>query len=366
MKSNSDDPPESYHSKDLFRPHPSIPNAWKYLGRLDDCITLVNGKKVLPLPIEGRIRGEALVKEAVVFGVARSIPGLLAFRAESARDMSDVEFISAIWPAVEAANQHAEGFSQIGKDMIVPLPAGIAIPLTDKGSMIRPQMYKVFEMVIDEAYDKLEEGQEGSLTLDLPSLEAYLIKLGQQIIGPQLLDPRTNFFSAGMGSLQAIQMRGLIAKDLNLGKKLTQNVIFDTANVSNLAKHLLRLRQSQDGNDEVGDPVAEMETMIQKYSIFERHVPRSSTEPDYHVVVLTGVTPLLPFHLQDLLPHPWQGPPLPHPKLPSISLPPIPRGSYQTFCLDQRSQSPAPRPRRANLHHPRHPNYPYNSLRLAR
>lgn len=224
MESNSDDPPESYHSKDLFRPHPSIPNAWKYLGRLDDRITLVNGEKVLPLPIEGRIRGEALVKEAVVFGVARSIPGLLAFRAESVRDMSDVEFISA--------NQHAEGFSQIGKDMIVPLPAGIAIPLTDKGSLVRPQMYKVFEIVIDEACDKLEEGQEGSLALDLPSLEAYLIKLGQQIIGPQLLDPQTDFFSAGIGSLQAIQMRGLIVKDLNLGgnsKKLTQNVIFDTA-----------------------------------------------------------------------------------------------------------------------------------------
>lgn len=146
------------------------------------------------------------------------------------------------------------------------------------------------------------------MRLDLPSLEAYLIKLGQQIIGPQLVDPQTDFFSAGMDSLRAIQMRGLIVKDLNLGgnsKKLTQNVIFDTANVSNLAKHLLRLCQSQDGNDEVGDPVAEMETMIQKYSIFERHVPRSSTEPDYHVVVLTGVTGALGAHtLSQLLSHP--------------------------------------------------------------
>jgi len=48
-----------------------------------------------------------------------------------------------------------------------------------------------------------------------------------------------------------------------------------------------------------------METMIQKYSIFERHVPRSSTEPDYHVVVLTGVTGALGAHtLSQLLSHP--------------------------------------------------------------
>lgn len=308
MESNSDDPPESYHSKDLFRPHPSIPNAWKYLGRLDDRITLVNGEKVLPLPIEGRIREEALVKEAVVFGVARSIPGLLAFRAEAAKDMSDVEFISAIWPAVEAANQHAEGFSQIGEDMIVPLPAGIAIPLTDKGSMIRAQMYATFEKEINSVYDKLEEGQEGGLELGLLGLEEHLMKLGQQIIGPQLLNPQTDFFSVGMDSLQAIQMRGRIVGNLNLGgnsKKLTQNVIFDTANVSNLAKHLLRIRQRQDVNEERDDPIAEMKNMIQKNSTFESHTYSSSTEPDRHVVVLTGATGGLGAHiLSQLLSNP--------------------------------------------------------------
>jgi len=66
--SNSDDPPNSYHTSDLFAPHPMIPDAWKFVGRLDDRITLLNGEKVLPLPIEGRIRRHPLVKEAVIFG----------------------------------------------------------------------------------------------------------------------------------------------------------------------------------------------------------------------------------------------------------------------------------------------------------
>ena len=65
--SNSDDPPESFHSSDLFTPHASIAGAWKFLGRLDDRVTLINGEKVLPLPIEGRIRKADLVKEAAVF-----------------------------------------------------------------------------------------------------------------------------------------------------------------------------------------------------------------------------------------------------------------------------------------------------------
>ena len=63
----------------------------------------MNGKKVLPLPIEGTVRQVALVKEAVVFGVGRWTPGLLLFCAAPAKDISDEEFISRIWPKIEEA-----------------------------------------------------------------------------------------------------------------------------------------------------------------------------------------------------------------------------------------------------------------------
>lgn len=37
--SNSNDPPGSFHSGDLFSPHPTIDWAWKYLARADDRVT---------------------------------------------------------------------------------------------------------------------------------------------------------------------------------------------------------------------------------------------------------------------------------------------------------------------------------------
>jgi len=76
VASNSDDPPLSFHSKDLFIPHAIIPYAWKHVGRLDDRLTLTNGEKVLPLPIEGRVNEDPLIKEAVVFGAGKSPFGL--------------------------------------------------------------------------------------------------------------------------------------------------------------------------------------------------------------------------------------------------------------------------------------------------
>ncbi|KAL8778824.1 MAG: hypothetical protein Q9194_001781 [Teloschistes cf. exilis] len=298
VESNSDDPPESYYSKDLFSPHATIPNAWKYLGRLDDRVNLINGEKVLPLPIEGHIKRHPLIKEAVVFGVARPMPGLLAFRADGAKDLTDEEFIKEIWPVVEEANQNAEGFSQIGQDMIVPLQAGIEYPQTDKGSMIRPQMYRIFEQEINDAYDRLDDQQEGSLQLDIPDMEKHLLDIGRELIGEPLEDKKTDFFSAGMDSLRAIQMRGLIVKDLDLGgnsKKLSQNVVFETSNVENLAKHLHNLRQGKVA--EVQDWKIVAKGMIQKYSAFQKHTPGPHSLPERHVVVLTGATGGLGSHL---------------------------------------------------------------------
>ncbi|KAL8680911.1 MAG: hypothetical protein Q9186_002923 [Xanthomendoza sp. 1 TL-2023] len=293
VESNSIDPPNAFHSKDVFSPHPTISNAWKYLGRLDDRVTLLNGEKVLPLPIEGRVKKHPLVKEDVVFGVSRPLPGLLVFRADAAKDLTDDEFVDEIWADVEAANETAEGFSQISKDMMVPLPAGIEYPQADKGSMIRPQMYRTFEKEIDDAYGRLEHVQEGTLQLEVSDLEEHLLNIGIQLVGEQLKTKTTDFFTAGMDSLRAIQMRGLIVKDLDLGgnsKDLSQNIVFETANVENLAKHLYEVRQGH--ASETKDWKIVMKGLKEKYSVFQTH--KSSSE---HVVVLTGATGGLGSHI---------------------------------------------------------------------
>ncbi|KAL8947134.1 MAG: hypothetical protein Q9222_006550 [Ikaeria aurantiellina] len=286
--SNADDPPDSFYSKDIFLPHPTIPDAWKYLGRLDDRITLINGEKVLPLPIEGRIKQQPLVQENVVFGVAKPIPGLLVFRSEEAKDMTDEEFVEAIWPDVRAANEAAEGFSQICKDMIVPLPADMEYPQADKGSIIRPQMYQAFEKQIGYAYLRLERHEEGRIQLDERGMEDHLLNLGRELVGDRLESKASDFFTAGVDSLIAIQMRSLIIKTLDLGgnsKKLSHNVVFETTNVENLAKHLYNLRKGH-ASDEPQDAKIAMQALIQKYSVFPRHV-----------VLLTGVTGTLGSHL---------------------------------------------------------------------
>ena len=283
---NSDDPPDSFHSRDIFMPHRSIQNAWKYLGRLDDRVTLINGEKVLPLPMEGSIRQHAMVREAVVFGTGRAIPGLLLFRSQAAQDLGDEEFMDIVWPAIDAGNCVAEEFSQIGRDMIVPMPFDVSIPLTDKGSIIRAQVYNIFEKEIEQAYVRTEQSQEGKIMLDGTGLETFLLKMGQQILGAKLSDPKDDLFTLGMNSLQAIQMRGAILRNLYLGGNggnLSQNIVFECGNIANIARHVEDVRSSRPAAKE--KPIAMMNNLISNLSVFDEHIPGVVEVPKMYTIV---------------------------------------------------------------------------------
>ncbi|CZR55845.1 uncharacterized protein PAC_05733 [Phialocephala subalpina] len=298
MTSNSNDPPNSYHTSDLFIPHPEIKNAWKPIGRLDDRITLLNGEKLLPLAIEGRITQHPYVREAVVFGVDRSIPGLLLFRGENARGLSDDEFLDAVWETIEDANSKAEGFSQMSRDMIVVLDEEIQCPITDKSSIKRAAVYRDFKDVIDDVYARLESSQEGSLVLNLPELETWIVGKFADI-GIVLENKETDFFSAGVDSLKAIQMRAIIIKSLDIGgnaAKCSNMVVYDSKNAAGLAKALLELRSGTAGGH-AKDDIDEMKELIEKFSVFEKRSTVKGRKPESFVVLLTGASGSLGSHV---------------------------------------------------------------------
>jgi thioester reductase-like protein len=240
---------QSYHSRDLWTPHPSIPDAWKYIGRLDDRVTLANGEKVLPLPIEGRIRQDPLVKEAVVFGVGRDIPGLLLFTSNDARDLSDEDLVQKIWPTVEDANSGAEAFSQIGRYMIIPISADRTYAQTDKGTIVRAKIYQEFADVIERAYDEStlrgEAFENISSRTTVEQLED-LVYGNSGILGiNRPADLGADLFNAGLDSLKAIQLARTIRTRIIPPEKrpltrMDQNVIYEQGNLEMLATYLNR------------------------------------------------------------------------------------------------------------------------------
>ncbi|KAK5302893.1 hypothetical protein LTR99_005850 [Exophiala xenobiotica] len=311
VATNTDDPPRAFRTKDLFmrHPDPQKSNYWKYVSRLDDRLTLVNGEKVLPLPIEGHIRKSELIKEVAVFGFQRSVPGVIVFRSEQAATLDDEEFLNAIWPRIEEANRQAETFSRIPKDLVVVRACDEVYPRTDKATIIRAQLYEQYKDVIQQAYDRFESGgaattggSAGRQTLqqlDVPALEEFLLSKFRHDLDVPLASAESDIFSAGVDSLQTTRVWNMIKKELDLGgnqAKLSQNVVFERGTIRSLAQHLYNLRLGIDDADSDGDSdradIQIMQDLIEKYSSFTPHDPTDKLKVpgSSKTILLTGVT----------------------------------------------------------------------------
>ncbi|KAJ5930389.1 hypothetical protein N7466_005882 [Penicillium verhagenii] len=290
-------PENSFRTADLFtrHPDPKKSNYYKYMSRLDDRITLVNGEKVLPIPIEGRVREEELVGECVVFGFQRTVPGALIFRAPGkATHLNDEQFLEVIWPAVEAANARAETFSRIPRELVVIKGADVKYSRTDKGTCIRAQVYQQFQDDIQRVYAGFEgNGQKkGTLVLSVSELETWLLSRFQDDLGVPLESAETDIFSAGIDSLQTTRIWRCIVRDLDLGdesEKLSQNIVFEKGTISALARHLFKLRTGQEF-EQAGNEIDVMREMIERYSSFTHHIPTIGLQPTSEVVIVTGGT----------------------------------------------------------------------------
>lgn len=239
-----------------------------------------------------------------MFGVGKSVPGVLIFRDEQAKGLPDEDFVKAIRPSLEAANAGAETFSRIPDELVIVLSADTAYPKTDKGTIIRAALYKKFVTIIEAAYDKFESSAEGGiLQLNTPELESFLLESFYKTIGVSLESVDSDIFSAGVDSRQTTRLCGISKKELDLGPakdRLSQNVVFEKGTIKGLAKHLHSLRTGEPEAD--SDEIETMQEMITKYSGFEERDRTGLPDAQSNAVLVTGATASLgAFLLSSLL-----------------------------------------------------------------
>lgn len=282
-KVQSNRPDGAYATKDLFEPHPSIPRAWKYIARLDDTIVLVNGEKFNPVQAEGRIRSDKNVTEAVVFGAGRAHLGILLVPAAGLATHTNEEILDVVWPIVEFANKSADAFARVSRGMIRLLPHDCAYPRTDKGSIIRQAFYQKFKAEIEETYALTESSPEEFMQFDLPELQHFIRDLLQRTLETSTpVEDDEDFFSLGLDSLQAIQMRSEILKKVDIGKnKLGQQIVFEQPSITKLSSFLLSLRIGSDANDNMSIE-QQMENLVMRYSTEALSISTSSSIVSLH------------------------------------------------------------------------------------
>lgn len=295
--SNSNEPqPNSLHTRDLFRRHPTL-DAWYYLGRQDDRITLSKGEKILPLPLESAIIESPLVRQALVFGDGREFPGLLVFRSEKAVGMDDGAVVDAVWPIVEKVNATAESFAYISRAMMVILGTERDYPRTDKSTIIRGEAYAMFKDEIDAAYEAWVSATEvGAKTMSIHSVDEmlrYLVDLCREELGLSLRNVHESLFAGGLDSLKASQLVAHIRREVKIDGKRVQHItvprIYQCGTLIQLAESLWDPR-TQEGPFKMEAHV-ELDNLIERFGTFAAGMSRCTRSVS---AVKTLVSPNFP------------------------------------------------------------------------
>ncbi|KXJ90764.1 hypothetical protein Micbo1qcDRAFT_226787 [Microdochium bolleyi] len=319
-KTNRED--GSFATSDLFERHESIPNAWKYNSRSDAQITLANGKKFDPAPLEDAIRAALgkVLQDVLVFGAGREYPGAILFGKST--DASKDGILEAAWPAIEKLNKNASAQARLSRSAlicVVPQEAGEAAekPLekSSKGTMLRKQAEERYASLIESAYGS--SWASGKDRQDVPDqdLPSALLEEIQNVLG-RPLDPDDDFFQQGVDSIACIQLRRMIMSTfLPKDRSLSLNVVYDCGSVKALAARIAKIRSGKESNDagSGGDTESElklMDELVGKYTkvlrqttLLKSTVPSKQRSRDNprEIVVLTGATGLLGAHvLEDL------------------------------------------------------------------
>ncbi|KAI9652080.1 MAG: hypothetical protein M1831_007213 [Alyxoria varia] len=299
--SKSNRPDGSFATSDLFVPHPTIPNAWRYDSRADSQLTLITGKKFDPAPLEADIAASPLLDDVVIFGNERPFPGALIFRSASAKAMLNTELVQAVTPEVERLNVRNQDHARIPRNMLCPIAfEDNRLKKTSKMTVIRREAYKDYDDVIKRAYKHLEKATDEHVSdRDL----AKVIQSTVQTVTGRSIGLDDDLTSFGVDSIGSIQIRYALKRLLPPGsKELPFTVVEDRGTISRLAKFLIQFRQGK--TSEYNDEQLLMRDLVDEYSSFA--IPETSTKhyeantplkDSGEVVVLTGVTGALGAHI---------------------------------------------------------------------
>lgn len=307
-------PDGSFATSDLFERHPSITNAWRYHSRADAQITLLNGKKFDPAPVEGELlaseTGKRVLSDAMIFGTGREMPGVLLFPKPGHSSASDDQIIEELWPTVEQMNEETQSHARLAKSsMVLVKREGGEIPQlpkSSKGTILRGQAEKMFAEEIERADDHNPELNGKRTRIPDSKVMSELGRLFDDVTGRHI-DPQADLFAQGVDSLACSRLRKTISKACFADSDITLplNVIYDQGSIERLSKYILRCRVSgtavPDGLNEEDPDEQLMLDLVEQYRR-EIHAPAGSFDHQKdRVVVLTGATGALGAHILEIL-----------------------------------------------------------------
>lgn len=274
--------PQVYHTSDLFEKHPTLP-LYRYMGRLDDQITLANSEKTNPVPIETIIAHDPAVEGALLFGRGKPQIGVIIEPKQDhivdTQDPSAVErYIDLIWPSIEAANKVASAHSRLTRNLILITDPRIQpLPKTSKFAVARKKTLQLLAEEIDSIYERIsveDHSASGSSLLDSlgqiseASIYSSVEKILRDVMSREI-KAEEDIFLQGCDSVHVASIRSKLISLIKTGTQISvtvpTNIVYHHPTISQLSKWLATVL-SKSSLQNTTDHLASIKLMIAKYS----------------------------------------------------------------------------------------------------
>jgi acyl-coenzyme A synthetase/AMP-(fatty) acid ligase len=139
-------------SKDLMSRHPTKSNMWRYRGRTDDIIVLLNGTNVNPLLMEGIMMMHPKVVSAILTGTGKAETAwLLEVNPPPESSEQTVAWMNELGPTIEKANEAAHN-GKVSKGKIVFTTKEKPMLRAGKGTVQRKRTLDAYATELDALY----------------------------------------------------------------------------------------------------------------------------------------------------------------------------------------------------------------------
>lgn len=236
---------KEYRTKDLFEPHPALPDLWRWRARADDIIVFLTGEKTNPISMEQHIvASNPELTGALVVGAQRFQAALLIEPASSQTltTSDEAALIERVWPSVEEANRSAPAHARVEKSFILVASADRPFIRAGKGTHVRRPSIAQYTKEIEDLYATADVAQQTSGAPPLYALGPegtmrLIKKYALAITGWETVDDHDNFFDRGMDSLQGLQLSRALRSNLSR-HDLALSTVYQNPTVSQLTAWL--------------------------------------------------------------------------------------------------------------------------------
>ncbi|KAJ4386022.1 hypothetical protein N0V93_008913 [Gnomoniopsis smithogilvyi] len=306
---------DEWSTKDLYRPHPELPDHWIYHGRADNIIVFSNGEKLNPVTIEEIISDHAELKGAMVVGSQKFQAGVIVEPKVYPETKEEAKaLLDRVWPLVERANEETVQHGRISRDLVVLSNPSKPFLRAGKGTIQRAMTVKLYEEDIEKMYENSGATDDEAPKLNIESEETLaqsIVETLQKQLAAKDLDIDVDFFAAGIDSLGVMNAAKILRAGLKDSgyevdaKALAPKVIYTNSTPRRLATYIFNtVINGNNGTQSEDEQQQEaMAAIHRKYTqnLIKAAPNRPDPRNENQVVVLTGSTGMLGSYLLDLM-----------------------------------------------------------------